>query len=277
MGDTLTSEQREYRRFEQEREDAAYARRLASESARQEPVYHRVVGAPEDEQQLVAGRRMLPPIKTFLCCISLRCGVLIIAGCDVVAAICQGLASLVVLVLPELVLEADDDWATPYPDMAERSRRFLLREMRLRCLLSALTVYYGVRGYNAVQRVDARGLREYLNWKVLVESLWAVMGVALHRLWWDGCGFLPSDSCWDMRYTYLTNMIFALPPPVYCIWAVWSLYWILTSQDRDDLAYAGFVPQAEQADYPAFGGNLWSQRDHKDERLQASPRTTYMV
>ena len=155
--------------------------------------------------QEVSRRRLaeLPQIKTFLCCISLRCGVLIIAGCDVAAAFCQGIASLVVLMLPELVLEADDETLLLGTDVEARSRRFLVREMRARFLLSVLTVYFGVRGFQAVQRVDARGLREYLNWKVLVETLFAVMGVVLHRLWWDGCGYLPADSCWDMRYTHL--------------------------------------------------------------------------
>ena len=292
MGDFLTSEQREFRRLEQERADAEYARHLAGadESAGESlgaggdaaaAGYHQIIAGGEGHAQASRRRRLaeLPPIKTFLCCISLRCGVLIIAGCDVAAAFCQGIASLVVLMLPELVLEADDETLLLGADAEARSRRFLVREMRVRFLLSVLTVFFGVRGFHAVQRVDARRLREYLNWKVLVETLFAVMGVVLHRLWWDGCGYLPADSCWDMRYTYLTNTLFGLAPPIYCIWAVWSLYQIFRAGDDDTLAYVGFVPRAEQADYPALGGNLWSARVHGQDTAppKASPRTTYMV
>jgi hypothetical protein len=43
-------------------------------------------------------------------------------------------------------------------------------------------------------------------------------GVSLHRLWWDGCGYLPIDSCWDLRWTYLTNTMFVVIPPIYAVW-----------------------------------------------------------
>ena len=93
-------------------------------------------------------------------------------------------------------------------------------------------------------------MREYLNWKVLDTVVFAVMGIALHRLWWDGCGYLPVDSCWDMRYTYVTNTLLALVLPVYCTWSIWSLLHVLKFGDDEAMVFAGFVPRSVRAHAP---------------------------
>lgn len=94
------------------------------------------------------------------------------------------------------------------------------------------------------------GLRQYLNWKVLDTAIFAIMGIALHRLWWDGCGYLPQDSCWDMRYTFVTGTIVSLLLPVYCTWAIWSLLNVLKFGDDEAMIVAGFVPQVHPFPIP---------------------------
>ena len=119
-----TSEQREFARIEQERLDAELARQLAASegqpmghppAARDGASIHHACGwggegaipnttdpswgrdyheaAPQGYQQLLAGRQpspvQLPLVEHFFCCISLRCGVLIVAACDAVSAIFQ--------------------------------------------------------------------------------------------------------------------------------------------------------------------------------------------
>ena len=95
------------------------------------------------------------------------------------------------------------------------------------------------------------GLREYLNWKVLDTAIFAIMGVALHRLWWDGCGYLPQDSCWDMRYTFVSSTLMSLLLPIYCTWAIWSLLNILKFGDDEAMIMAGFVPQVPPLCHPS--------------------------
>ncbi len=117
--DFRTSEQREFARIEQERLDAELARQLAASEGAVQPGhppaardgasshdgahphptpdsswgrdYYEV--APEGYQQLPAGRQpspvQLPMVQHFFCCISLRCGVLIVAACDALSAIFQ--------------------------------------------------------------------------------------------------------------------------------------------------------------------------------------------
>jgi hypothetical protein len=121
--DFRTSEQREFARIEQERLDAELARQLAASegagqpghppAARDGPRSHDAgllfapphhtpdppwgrdyyEAVPEGYQQLPAGRQpsvvQLPLVQHFFCCISLRCGVLIVAACDAVSAIFQ--------------------------------------------------------------------------------------------------------------------------------------------------------------------------------------------
>jgi len=252
--DYLTSEQREFARLEHERKDAEYARQLAAEAEGDDGYHMGDGGESEHAAQragyhgLPAGRKpsrlQMPLVQTFMCCISLRCGVLIIAACDACASIFQTLAALIVLLLPQLALEAKDETLFLGADMEARATRFLVREMRMRLFLALATTCYAVRGFRAVQAVDAQGLREYLNWKVLDAAVFAFMGVALHRLWWDGCGYLPVDSCWDLRYTYVTNTAISLLMPIYCIWIVWSLYHVLEHGDSSTLVYAGFRPHS---------------------------------
>ena len=291
----LTAEQRDHRRLEQERADAELARSLA-EQGDGGGAYQEVPGqfgrgsavlATEPVRKGRACRMQLPLVHTFLCCVSLRCGALIIIGCDAGAAVFQTLASLTILMIPELALETGDETLYLGAEMQGRAVRFLQREMRVRVLLSGAMVYFAVKGWRAVQQVDAQALREYLNWKVLDAAVFAVMGVSLHRLWWDGCGFLPLDSCWALRWTYLTNTLGALCVPVYCIWVVWSLFHVLQHDDGAALAHAGFVPRAERERAPPLspralvGGALLSPRlvqEHvSGEAPKASPRTTYMV
>ena len=262
--DYLTSEQREFARLAQERADAEYAQHLASQDAsgeRAQPIptgeqddsgggwwrgYGSVPVATAEYQRLPAGREptpwQIPLMQTFFCCVSLRCGVLVIASCDAAAAVFQTLAAVVVLALPELSLEAEDETVFVSADQEARARRFLMREMRVRFFLSTMMAIFAFRGFRAVQSVDAQGLREYLNWKVLDTAVFAVMGIALHRLWWEGCGYLPIDSCWDLRYTYVTNTLMALLLPLYCIWAIWSLFHVLSNGDDEAFICAGFAP-----------------------------------
>jgi hypothetical protein len=121
--DFRTSEQREFARIEQERLDAELARHIAASegagqpghppAARDGPRSHDAgllfapphhtpdppwgrdyyEAVPEGYQQLPAGRQpsvvQLPLVQHFFCCISLRCGVLIVAACDAVSAIFQ--------------------------------------------------------------------------------------------------------------------------------------------------------------------------------------------
>ena len=275
--DYLTSEQREFARLEHERKDAEYARQLAAE-AEGDDGYH-MGGGGESERAveragyhgLPAGRKpsrlQIPLVQTFMCCISLRCGVLIIAACDACAAIFQTLAALIVLLLPQLALEAEDETLFLGADMEARATRFLVREMRMRLFLALATTCYAVRGFRAVQAVDAQGLREYLNWKVLDAAVFAFMGVALHRLWWDGCGYLPVDSCWDLRYTYVTNTAISLLMPIYCIWIVWSLYHVLEHGDSSILVYAGFRPHSVLPQFSHISGARRPRRRASPEVL----------
>lgn len=288
--DFLTAEQREYQRLEQERKDAEYARLLAANEGAgnqvllsTEPAYQAL---QSDGASGNSFRAQIPLMTTFGFCISLRCGALIIIGVDVFASVMQALASITVLLFPELALEAEDETIFVGRGLYARSERFLVREMRVRLFLASLTIYYAIRAWHAVQSMDAQVLREYLNWKVLDTAIVAVLGVSLHRLWWDGCGYLPSDSCWDLRWTYVTNTMFLVIPPIYGVWVLWSLFQVLSKGDGSALAYAGFVPLAQTAD-AAFGGEWLSPRlrsrgdPHLSDALAAapvaSPRTTYRV
>jgi hypothetical protein len=151
----LTAEQREYQRLEQERKDAEYARLLAANDGGHD------IGVPGSSQGLMSTepayqalrdeearegtfRPQIPLITTFACCISLRCGVLIIIGVDLFASVMQALASLTVLIFPELALEAEDETVFVGDNLYARSERFLLREMRVRFFLSSLTVRVNV-------------------------------------------------------------------------------------------------------------------------------------
>jgi hypothetical protein len=219
---------------------------------------------PELPKQPTMRKLPLPTLDTFACCISLRFGAVMIICCDLVSATFRALASFIVLTFPQLALEAEDETLFVGDVMQERAKRFLLREMRVRFFLSVMMVYFSVRGWKAVQTVEAEGsplpfssttpifvsvyyyicvlillcvsvsvsvsvrvrvsvsvgLREYLNWKVFDTAMYGVMGVMLHRLWWEGCGYLPRETCWDLRYNYMTNTFLSTLVRVSCVFCV---------------------------------------------------------
>lgn len=102
-------------------------------------------------------KRPLPTLDTFACCISLRFGAIMIICCDLVSATFRALASFIVLTFPQLALEAEDETLFVGDVMQERAKRFLLREMRVRFFLSVMMIYFSVRGWKAVQTVEAEG------------------------------------------------------------------------------------------------------------------------
>ena len=112
---------------------------------------------PELPKQPTLRKLPLPTLDTFACCISLRFGAIMIICCDLVSATFRALASFIVLTFPQLALEAEDETLFVGDVMQERAKRFLLREMRVRFFLSVMMVYFSVRGWKAVQTVEAEG------------------------------------------------------------------------------------------------------------------------
>ena len=58
-----------------------------------------------------------------------------------------------------------------------------------------------------------------------------MMHSLLHRIWWDGCGYLPLSSCWEVRNDILFTAFLNLVPSLYCIWIVWSSYYLILDGD----------------------------------------------
>ena len=69
----------------------------------------------------------------------------------------QTLAALLVMTMPELALEDEDETLLVGGDMQARARRFLEREMRARLFLSIMMAFFAIRGFKSVQSVDVQG------------------------------------------------------------------------------------------------------------------------
>ncbi|EKX36893.1 hypothetical protein GUITHDRAFT_145392 [Guillardia theta CCMP2712] len=183
-------------------------------------------------------QEMLPRAGSFLFCMSLRCGLQLIAVCDFFASLFRLLSGLIIVASPDLFFDAE----TSFIDMSigMSAKRIFLRSVRLQLLLSLPAIYFSWYALSANRSGNLVHLRQYCNWKVLKCGVTLMMHSLLHRIWWDGCGYLPLSSCWEVRNDILFTAFLNLVPSLYCIWIVWSSYYLILDGDLQALWLAGF-------------------------------------
>mmetsp|Transcript_20047 Transcript_20047/g.45643 ORF Transcript_20047/g.45643 Transcript_20047/m.45643 type:complete len:226 (+) Transcript_20047:63-740(+) len=221
---------------------------------------------------------MLPRAGSFLFCMSLRCGLQLIALCDFFSSLFRFFSTFIILASPDVFFDVD----ASFVDMSIgiSAKRMFLRSIRVQMMLSVPAIYFSWHALSANRSGNLVHLRQYCNWKVFKACVSLMSDALLHRIWWDGCGYLPLSSCWEVRNDILLTAFLNLIPSLYCIWIIWSSYHLILDGDLQALWLAGFnfgnTRQFERSQYQEISKEA-EVEGIKSQEEPAKLNVTYFV